>query len=113
MTNTLIHSIIGREVLDSRGTPTVEAEVRLMDGRVGRGISPSGASTGKYEALELRDNDKGRFMGKGVLRSIEIINTIISPALAGKDCRNLYEIDKLMISLDGTKEKRNWVLIQS
>ncbi len=106
MTNTLIHSIIGREVLDSRGTPTVEAEVRLMDGRVGRGISPSGASTGKYEALELRDNDKGRFMGKGVLRSIEIINTIISPALAGKDCRNLYEIDKLMISLDGTKEKK-------
>ncbi|MFA9462836.1 MAG: phosphopyruvate hydratase [Velocimicrobium sp.] len=106
MSNTMIHSIVGREVLDSRGTPTIEAEVLLMDGRIGRGIAPSGASTGKYEALELRDYDKDRFMGKGVLRSVEIINTIISPMLTGKDCRNLYEIDQLMIQLDGTKEKR-------
>ena len=85
-----IEKVIGREIIDSRGNPTVEAEVYLADGTVGRGAAPSGASTGEFEALELRDRDKSRFGGKGVSKAIENINTVISDALAGMDASDIY-----------------------
>lgn len=106
MSESKILKIRGLEVLDSRGTPTVEAEVILTDGSCGRGISPSGASTGKYEALELRDFDKKRYGGKGVLKPIDLINTVIFPALEGMDVKNLYEIDHQLQKLDGSREKK-------
>ncbi|MEG1742016.1 MAG: phosphopyruvate hydratase [Acetivibrio sp.] len=104
--NIKISEVKGREVLDSRGFPTIEAEVLLSDGSIGRGISPSGASTGKYEALELRDYDSNRYQGKGVSKSVRLIKEIIAPELIGKDGINLYDIDALLRSLDGTPEKK-------
>ena len=100
-----IEKIIGREIIDSRGNPTVEAEVYLADGTVGRGAAPSGASTGEFEALELRDQDKSRFGGKGVSKAIENINTVINDALAGMDASDIYAVDAAMLKADGTKDK--------
>lgn len=105
MSGLQIEKVIGREILDSRGNPTVEAEVTLADGTVGRGAAPSGASTGEFEALELRDQDKGRYLGKGVTRAVENINTVISSALVGMDASDIYAVDKAMIAADGTKDK--------
>ena len=100
-----IEKVIGREIIDSRGNPTVEAEVTLADGTVGRGCAPSGASTGKFEALELRDGDRYRFGGKGVLQAVDNINTIIAPAIQGIDASDIYAVDAAMIAADGTKDK--------
>ena len=100
-----IEKVVGREILDSRGNPTVEAEVTLVDGTVGRGTAPSGASTGEFEALELRDGDKGRYLGKGVEKAVNNINTVINEVLAGLDASDIYAIDKAMIDADGTKDK--------
>ena len=100
-----IEKVTGREILDSRGNPTVEAEVTLVDGTVARGTAPSGASTGEFEALELRDGDKKRYLGKGVTKAVENINTKIAKAITGMDASNIYAIDKAMIKLDGTKDK--------
>lgn len=100
-----IEKVIGREILDSRGNPTVEAEVTLIDGTVARGTAPSGASTGEFEALELRDGDKGRYGGKGVTKAVENINTAINDAVCGLDASDIYAVDKAMIKADGTKDK--------
>ena len=100
-----IEKIIGREIIDSRGFPTVEAEVHLDDKTFGIASVPSGASTGKFEAHELRDGDNKRFLGKGVLKAVENINTIISDHLKGYYPGEQKEIDDLMIKLDGTKNK--------
>lgn len=100
-----IEKVIGREIMDSRGNPTVEAEVYLIDGTVGRGTAPSGASTGEFEALELRDRDKNRYLGKGVLKAVENINTVINDTICGMDASDIYAIDKAMIETDGTKDK--------
>ncbi len=105
MIYTAIEKVIGREILDSRGNPTVEAEVYLEDGTVGRGTAPSGASTGEFEALELRDGDKARYGGKGVTKAVENINTIINDAVRGIDACDTYAVDKAMIEADGTKDK--------
>ena len=102
-----IEKVIGREILDSRGNPTVEAEVYLADGTIGRGCAPSGASTGEFEALELRDDDKARYLGKGVTKAVNNINTIINDVLVGKDASDIYAVDKAMIEADGTKDKSN------
>lgn len=102
---TAIKKVIGREILDSRGNPTAEAEVYLEDGTVARGTAPSGASTGEFEALELRDNDKARYGGKGVTKAVENINTIINNAVRGVDACDTYAVDKAMIDADGTKDK--------
>lgn len=102
-----IVKVVGREILDSRGNPTVEAEVYLADGTVGRGTAPSGASTGEFEALELRDGDKGRYGGKGVTKAVENINTAINDAVCGIDASDIYAVDKAMIKADGTKDKSN------
>ena len=103
MTN--IGAIIGREVLDSRGNPTVEAEVQLVDGAIGRAIVPSGASTGEHEAVELRDGDNSRFLGKGVLKAVENVNGEIADALANWDAADQRGLDQKMIELDGTETK--------
>lgn len=100
-----IVKVIGREILDSRGNPTVEADVRLADGTVGRAAAPSGASTGEHEAVELRDNDNSRYLGKGTRKAVENITETISPALAGMDAANQTLIDRAMLSLDGTPNK--------
>ena len=100
-----IENVVGREILDSRGNPTVEAEVTLADGTVARGTAPSGASTGEFEALELRDGDKGRYLGKGVQKAVDNINNVIAPAIIGMDASDIYAVDKAMIDLDGTKDK--------
>ena len=100
-----IVDVQGREILDSRGNPTVEAEITLADGTVARGCAPSGASTGEFEALELRDGDKGRYLGKGVTKAVENINTVIADAVIGMDASDIYAIDKAMIDADGTKDK--------
>lgn len=105
MVYTAIEKVIGREILDSRGNPTVEAEVYLADGTVGRGTAPSGASTGEFEALELRDGDKSRYGGKGVSKAVENINTVINDAVKGIDASDTYAVDKAMIDADGTKDK--------
>ena len=105
MKNLEIVKVIGREIIDSRGNPTVEAEVYLADGTVGRGTAPSGASTGEFEALELRDNDKSRFGGKGVLKAVENINTAIAQAVTGMDASDVYGVDRAMLQADGTKDK--------
>ena len=89
-----IEKVIGREILDSRGNPTVEAEVTLVDGTTARGTAPSGASTGEFEALELRDGDKARYLGKGVTKAVENINTIINETITGMDASDLYAVDK-------------------
>ena len=102
-----IVDVLGREILDSRGNPTVEAEITLADGTVARGCAPSGASTGEFEALELRDGDKGRYLGKGVTKAVENINTVIADAVVGMDASDIYAIDAAMIKADGTKDKSN------
>jgi len=104
---TKIANIKGREVLDSRGNPTVEADVILEDGTIGSACAPSGASTGSREALELRDGDKSRYLGKGVLKAVEAVNGKIRDALAGKDAADQRGLDKVMIDLDGTENKAN------
>ncbi len=100
-----IEKVIGREILDSRGNPTVEAEVTLVDGTVARGTAPSGASTGVFEALELRDGDKNRYLGKGVTKAVKNINTVINDAIVGMDASDIYAVDRAMIKADGTKDK--------
>ena len=100
-----IVEVYGREILDSRGNPTVEAEVTLADGTVARGTAPSGASTGEFEALELRDGDKGRYLGKGVTKAVDNINTVIREAVCGIDASDTYAVDGAMIAADGTKDK--------
>ena len=105
MNNLEITKVVGREILDSRGNPTVEAEVTLADGTVAKGTAPSGASTGEFEALELRDGDKSRYLGKGVLKAVENINTIIQDTVKGLDASDIYAVDKAMITADGTKDK--------
>ena len=100
-----IETITGREILDSRGNPTVEAEVTLSCGAIGRGTAPSGASTGEFEALELRDGDTGRYQGKGVTKAVHSINSVLKEALHGKDAFDLYAIDRAMLEADGTMDK--------
>ncbi|MBS9437803.1 phosphopyruvate hydratase [Photorhabdus noenieputensis] len=100
-----IVKVIGREIIDSRGNPTVEAEVHLEGGFVGLAAAPSGASTGSREALELRDGDKSRFMGKGVLKAVDAVNGPIAQAVIGQDAKDQTNIDRIMISLDGTENK--------
>ena len=102
---TIIEDIVARQILDSRGNPTVEVDVTLSCGVVGRAAVPSGASTGIFEALELRDGDKSAYLGKGVLKAVENVNSIIAPELIGEDAANQQAIDKLMIDLDGTDNK--------
>ena len=102
-----IEKVYGREILDSRGNPTVEAEVTLIDGTVGRGTAPSGASTGEFEALELRDGDKSRYLGKGTTKAVDNINTKIAEVLVGMDASDIYAVDAAMPTLDGTKDKSN------
>lgn len=100
-----IERVIGREILDSRGNPTVEAEVRLADGSCGIGASPSGASTGKFEAIELRDKDSARYMGKGVTKAVDNINTVINQLICGMDASDIYAVDRAMVEKDGTADK--------
>ena len=102
-----IMQVIGREIIDSRGNPTVEAEVTLADGSIGRAAAPSGASTGEFEALELRDGDKAKFGGKGVSKAVANINEKIAPAVAGLDASDIYAVDAAMLALDGTEDKSN------
>ena len=102
-----IKDIYAREILDSRGNPTVEVDVKLESGIVATASVPSGASTGIHEALELRDNDKNRYNGKGVLKAVNNVNTKIKDALIGKSVLDIRNIDKIMLELDGTKEKKN------
>ena len=104
---TIIEEAMAREVLDSRGNPTVEVEVLLTSGALGRAAVPSGASTGRHEALELRDEDNGRYLGKGVLRAVEIVNTLIAEELIGWDALDQAGIDDFLIGLDGTPNKSN------
>lgn len=103
-----IVKVIGREILDSRGNPTVEAELYLADGTMARGAAPSGASTGEFEALELRDGNKNRYLGKGVQKAVGNINTKISQAVKGLDASDIYAVDAAMIAADGTKDKSNF-----
>ena len=102
-----ITRVIGREIIDSRGNPTVEAEVTLACGVTGRGAAPSGASTGEFEALKLRDGEKGRFGGKGVSKAVNNVNTTINEVLQGIDARDTYAVDGAMLKADGTKDKSN------
>jgi len=102
---TTIAKITGIEILDSRGNPTVEADVFLADGSLGRAAVPSGASTGEHEAVELRDGDASRYLGKGTRKAVEHVNKEIAGALLGKDARQQAHIDRLMIELDGTDNK--------
>ncbi|MCR5796900.1 MAG: phosphopyruvate hydratase [Eubacterium sp.] len=105
MSNLKIEKVVGREILDSRGNPTVEAQVFLADGTVAYGTAPSGASTGEFEALELRDGDSSRYLGKGVEKAVENINSTISNVITGMDASDTYAIDAAMIKADGTKDK--------
>ena len=107
MANLTIEKVIGREILDSRGNPTVEAQIFLADGTVAFGTAPSGASTGEFEALELRDGDKSRYLGKGVQKAVNNINTVINDAICGLDASDTYAVDGAMIKADGTKDKSN------
>lgn len=101
----IITDVVAREILDSRGNPTIEVDVVLEDGTMGRAAVPSGASTGMYEAVELRDGDKGRYLGKGVQKAVDNVNEIIAPEIVGMDARDQVAIDKLMLELDGTPNK--------
>ena len=100
-----IVKVIGREILDSRGNPTVEADVHLADGSLGRAAVPSGASTGEHEAVELRDGDKSRYLGKGTLKAVKNVNEAISPAVTGLDAADQTLVDRTMLELDGTNNK--------
>ena len=102
---TAIIDIIGRQILDSRGNPTVEVDVVLEDGSMGRAAVPSGASTGAHEAVELRDGDKSRYLGKGVLKAVEAVNVAIAEAIVAMDAEDQVAIDQAMIELDGTPNK--------
>ena len=102
---TFIEDVKARQILDSRGNPTVEVDVTLSCGVVGRAAVPSGASTGIFEALELRDGDKSMYLGKGVLQAVDNVNSIIAPELIGEDASNQQEIDRIMLALDGTPNK--------
>ena len=101
----IIEYVEAREIIDSRGNPTVEVDVFLEDGSMGRAAVPSGASTGAYEAVELRDGDKSRYLGKGVLKAVENVNNIILPELIGLDALDQVDVDRTMIELDGTENK--------
>ena len=103
-----ISRIIGREIMDSRGNPTVEADVYLECGAMGRACAPSGASTGSREALELRDGDKTRYLGKGVLKAVGFINNEIAAALKGQNALAQSDVDQVMLNLDGTENKENF-----
>jgi enolase len=103
--DTIIESIVATEILDSRGNPTVEVEVVLADGSWGRAAVPSGASTGVHEALELRDGDKSRYLGKGVTKAVENVNTVIADELLGWDALEQKAIDQQLLALDGTPNK--------
>src|SRR5579884_1252704 len=103
----IIETVFGREILDSRGNPTIEVEVELEDGSVGVAAVPSGASTGEHEAVELRDGDKRRYGGKGVLKAIENVNSALSDAIVGLDARDQASLDRLIVELDGTPNKSN------
>ena len=103
-----IVDVVGREILDSRGNPTVEVEVYLEDGTMGRAAVPSGASTGIYEACELRDGDKSRYKGKGVLKAVENVNTEIAEALIGTNVLDQVAIDKMLIDLDALPTRAAW-----
>ncbi len=105
MERVTISKIKGREILDSRGNPTVEVDVLLSDGTLGRAAVPSGASTGEHEALELRDGDKSRYLGRGVLKAVANINDAIASKVKGKDPFRQEELDKFLIALDGTPTK--------
>lgn len=105
MSELKIKKVVGREIIDSRGNPTVEAEVILENGVIGRGASPSGASTGEFEAIELRDGDKSKFGGKGVSKAVNNVNTVINEALCGANAFDTYGVDKLMLDADGTDNK--------
>src|SRR3989442_6959876 len=107
MSTTSIRSIAAREILDSRGNPTIEVDVRVESGALGRAAIPSGASTGKHEAWELRDGDKSRFGGKGVKKAVANVNGRIAPVLTGWDARDQKSIDNKLIELDGTPNKKN------
>ena len=100
-----IEYIEAREILDSRGNPTVEVDVELACGALGRAAVPSGASTGEHEAVELRDGDKSRYLGKGVLKAVKNVNDVLAPELIGLDALDQRELDKTMIAIDGTKNK--------
>src|SRR5216117_2018027 len=100
-----ITDVIAREIMDSRGNPTVEVDVVLEDGSIGRAAVPSGASTGAYEANELRDGDKTRYLGKGVLKAVDNVNDMIAPELLGMNAREQVDIDHTLIELDGTPNK--------
>src|SRR4051812_38129300 len=102
-----IARIVGRQILDSRGNPTVEVDVHTTNGSLGRAAVPSGASTGVHEAVELRDGDKSMYMGKGVLRAVENVNTIINEELLGMDIFDQKAIDTILLQLDGTDNKSN------
>src|SRR6476659_7620129 len=104
---TAIVDIIGREILDSRGNPTIEVDVILEDGTLGRAAVPSGASTGAHEAVELRDGDKGRYGGKGVLTAVDNVNDKISPEIVDMDATDQHSIDLRLIDMDGTDNKNN------
>lgn len=104
MRNTMIEKVIGRQILDSRGNPTVEAEVTLSDGTVARGVSPSGASTGEFEALELRDKDPENYGGKSVEKAVSNVSHTLADAVRGLDASDTYAVDAAMIDADGTKD---------
>ena len=108
-----IDDVYAREILDSRGNPTVEVEVVLEDGTMARAQVPSGASTGAFEACELRDEDASRYMGKGVLNAVDNVNTIIAPELIGADALDQTGIDALLLELDGTENKNNLFLCEN
>ena len=108
-----MESVVGREILDSRGNPTVEAEITLADGTVARGCAPSGASTGEFEALELRDGDKGRYLGKGVTKAVENINTVIADAVVGMDASDIYAVDAAMIKQTAPRISPIWAQTHS
>ena len=103
--STIITDIRAREIIDSRGNPTVEVDVELECGVIGRAAVPSGASTGEHEAVELRDGDKARYLGKGVLKAVENVDTLIAPELVGLDACDQLEVDQAMLEIDGTKNK--------
>ena len=107
--STIITDIRAREIIDSRGNPTVEVDVELESGIIGRAAVPSGASTGEHEAVELRDGDASRFLGKGVLQAVENVDSVIAPELIGLDACDQISIDQTMLDLDGTPNKGSWV----
>lgn len=107
-TNNQIKDIIAREILDSRGNPTIEADVILADGTIGRAAAPSGASTGSREALELRDGDASRYLGKGVKKAVANVNSEIRSSLVDMDVSKQQDIDNKLLALDGTENKENW-----